>query len=158
MQQSTEISGSKVATDSQGWSDTTGIKVSVSTSFKTGIPILAEGKINLTAEGSYSYTQNGSTQRSQTFSWRQPVIVPARSVVEATVTVTHGTITVPYSLSGDFLYRSGGRAGGTLGGLFAGGNSEHLAVNLKQYNLDGSPAFAPVKQPKAAMLKATPPR
>ena len=155
LQQSTEISGSKTATDSQGWSDTTGIAVTVATSFKTGIPILAEGQISVTAAGSYSYTQNGSFQRSQAFSWRQPVQVPPRSIVEATVTVTHGTIRVPYSLTGDYLYRSGARSWGTLGGMFAGGNSEHLAVTLKQYNLDGTPALAPVKQPKATLLKAT---
>lgn len=154
IQQSTEISGSKTKTSSQGWSDTTGIKVNVSTGFKTGIPILAEGKINVSVEGSYSFTQNESFQRSQTFGWRQPVLVPPRSIVEATVTVTHATISVPYTLNGEYLYRSGARAWGTLGGTFHGGNSEHLTVTLKQFNLDGSPALAPVRQPKAALLQA----
>ncbi|AEB42716.1 ETX/MTX2 family pore-forming toxin [Micromonospora maris] len=153
LQQSTEISGSKTVTETEGWSDTAGVKVSVSTSIKAGFPIFADGKVTVSAEGSFSYTQNGSTSRSRTVSWRQPVLVPARSIVEATVTVTHANIRVPYSLSGEFIYRSGARAAGTVGGMFAGGNSENVQVNLKQYNLDGSPAVAPAKQPQATMLK-----
>lgn len=98
VQQSTEISGSKTVSSSEGWSDTTGVRVSVSTSLKVGIPLFADGKITVTAEGSYSFTQNGSTTRSQTFSWRQPVIVPAMSMVNATVAVSHSTISVPYTL------------------------------------------------------------
>jgi hypothetical protein len=156
VQQSTEISGTKVATDTEGWSDTVGVTVSVSTSLKVGIPIFAEGKVTVTVTGTYSYTQNGSTTRSLTFSWRQPVLVPARSIVEATVAVTHFTIAVPYTLTGNFVYRSGALAAGTVGGTFTGGNSENLAVNLKQFNLDGTPAAAPVAQPPAAMLSVTP--
>ncbi len=158
VQQTTEISGSRTATDTVGWSDTTGIKITASTTFETGIPIIAEGKITVTVEGSATFTQNGSRQRAQTFSWRQPVVVPARSIVEATVTITHSTISVPYTLTGEFIYRSGARTAGSLGGTFVGGNSENLSVILKQYNLDGSPAAAPVAQSKATMLKVTPAR
>ncbi|WP_213454783.1 ETX/MTX2 family pore-forming toxin [Rhizomonospora bruguierae] len=153
VQQSTEISGSKTRTESKGWSDTQGVRISASTSFKVGVPIFAEGKVTVSAEGSFTFTQNGSVQTSQTWSWRQPVLVPPRSIVEVTVTVTSATITVPYTLSGDFVYASGARAAGTLGGMFAGGNSENLRVTLKQYNLDGTPTAAPVKQPQATLLK-----
>ena len=153
VQQSTEISGEKTVTETEGWSDTTGVKVSASTSIKAGFPIFAEGKVTVTAEGTFSYTQNGSTSRTRKVAWRQPVLVPPRSIVEATVTVTHANIRVPYSLTGEFIYRSGTRIAGTVGGMFAGGNSENVQVNLKQYNLDGTPAAAPVKQPEAAMLK-----
>ncbi|WP_204035011.1 ETX/MTX2 family pore-forming toxin [Micromonospora qiuiae] len=153
--QTTEISGTKTVTDTEGWSDTTGVRVSVSTSIRAGVPIFADGKVTVSAEGSFSWTQNGSTSRSRTVSWRQPVVVPARSIVEATVTVTHATIRVPYSLSGEFIYRSGARLWGTVGGSFAGGNSENVQVNLKQYNLDGTPAAAPVVQPQAKLLKIT---
>ncbi len=155
VQQSTEISGSRTVTDTEGWSDTVGVKITTAATFKTGIPILAEGEIKVTVEGSYTYTRNGSQQRVQTFSWRQPVLVPARSIVEATVTIAHSTISVPYTLTGDFVYRSGARTAGSTGGTFTGGNSENLSVTLKQYNLDGTPAAAPVAQSKATMLKAT---
>lgn len=155
VQQSTEISGTKTVTDSAGWSDTSGVKVSVSTTVKAGIPLFVDGKVTVSAEGSYSYTQNSSSQVARTFAWRQPVIVPARALVEATVTVTHATITVPYTLTGEFIYRSGTRIAGSVGGTFAGANSHNLTVTLKQYNLDGTPAVAPTTQPKATMLKVT---
>ena len=156
VQQSTVISGSKMVADAEGWSDTIGVKVTASTSLKVGIPLLAEGKVTVTVEGSYSYTQNGSTTRTQTFSWQQPVLVPARSIVDATVTVTHATISVGYTMTGDYVYRSGAHAGGAVGGIFTGGNSEQLTVSLKQFNLDGTPAAAPVQQPPASLLQATP--
>ncbi|MGW4463856.1 ETX/MTX2 family pore-forming toxin [Micromonospora sp. NPDC004704] len=153
VQQSTEISGSKTKSETIGWSSTYGAKVTLKTTFKTGVPILFEGKVEVTVEGSYSYTHNGSTQRSQTFGWRQPVIVPPRSIIEASVAVTTGRIRVPYQLTGDHVYNSGVRVAGTVDGLFTGGNSERLEVKLKQFNLDGTPALAPAPQPKAAMLR-----
>ncbi|MEV4629927.1 ETX/MTX2 family pore-forming toxin [Micromonospora sp. NPDC049523] len=153
VQQSTEISGNKTKSETIGWSSTYGAKVTLKTTFKTGIPVLFEGKVEVTVEGSYSYTHNGSTQRSQTFSWRQPVIVPPRSIIEASVAVTTGRIRVGYQLVGEHVYHSGARAAGTVDGLFTGGNSERLEVKLKQFNLDGTPTLAPAPQPRAAMLK-----
>jgi hypothetical protein len=154
--QQSEVSGSRVVTDTKGWSDTIGIRVSVSTSVKVGIAVIADGKVTVTAEGSYSFTQNGSTTRSSTCAYRQSVNVPPMSSVKANIAVTHFTIAVPYTLTGDFVYGSGSRVAGTVGGIFTGGNSENLVVNLKQYNLDGTPASTPVWQPPAALLSVTP--
>ncbi|MEV6596557.1 ETX/MTX2 family pore-forming toxin [Actinoplanes sp. NPDC051346] len=153
VQQSTEISGSKTTTDTETWSNTKSVKVTVSTSIKVGFPIFADGKVTVSAEGSYSGTDGGSVQRARSFSWRQPVLVPARSIVEATVTVAHAKVAVPYTLSGEYIYGSGARAAGTIGGTFKGGNSENLTVVLRQYNLNGTPAAAPVRQPKATLLR-----
>lgn len=155
LQQSTEISGNKTATDVMGWSSTFGLSVSVSTSFRAGFPIFADGKITLSTSVSANYVHNGSQTRGQTFSWRQPVLVPAKSIIEASVAITHATITVPYTLSGSYLYRSGARAAGSVGGMYTGGNSYNLQVTLNQYNLDGTPALAPAKQ-QAATLRVTP--
>ncbi|MGA3561890.1 ETX/MTX2 family pore-forming toxin [Melissospora conviva] len=153
VQQSTEISGTSSVTETEGWSDTYGVEISVSTSISAGVPIFADGKVTLSVDGSHNWTRNGSNSRTRTVSWRQPVLVPARSIVEATVSVTQANIRVPYSLSGDFVYQSGARAAGTVGGMFTGGNSENVQVELKQYNLDGTPAAAPAAQPKATLLK-----
>jgi len=152
--QSTTIGGSKSVTNTEGWSDTAGVKVSVSTSLKVGVPVFAEGKITVSLEGSYSYTQNGSIQRVQTFTWSQPVIVPAHSIVEAAVAVSNATVSVPYTMTGLWNYRSGATAPGTTNGVFDGVNSENLSVTLTQTNLDGSPAATPSKQPAATILQA----
>src|SRR4051812_43189026 len=149
VQQSTTISGEKTVVDTQGWSNTYGVKVSMSGS--VGIPLISDFKVSV--EGSASWTQNGSTSTTRKFAWSQPVLVPAKSKVVATVAVTKTTLTVPYVLSGDYVYASGARVAGTNGGTFTGVNSHDLEVTLEQFNLDGSPAAKPVRQPSASLLR-----
>jgi hypothetical protein len=149
VQQSTTISGEKTTTDTQGWANTYGVKVTMSGS--VGIPLISDFKVSV--EGSASWTQNGSTSTSRKFAWSQPVLVPARSKVVATIAVTKTTLTVPYTLSGDYVYRSGARVAGANGGTFTGVNSHDLEVTLTQFNLDGTPAAKPVHQPQATLLQ-----
>jgi len=150
VQQSTTVKGEKTVTNKNGWEDTQGVKVT--TDVKVGVPILAEGKV--TVEGSFTWQQNGEDSTETKFAWEQPVLVPAKSKVVATVAVTKTTLVVPYTLSGDYVYSSGARVAGTNGGTFTGVNSHDLEVTLRQFNLDGTPAARPVQQPKASLLKA----
>jgi hypothetical protein len=145
VQQSTTISGSKTVSETQGWSDTVGVKVTMSGGVK--IPFVSDFKV--TVEGTASFTQNGSTTTSRTFSWQQPVLVPAKSKVVATVAITKTTLTVPYTLTGNFLYASGTLIPGTTAGRYSGVNGHDLEVKLEQFNLDGTPAAKPVGQPAA---------
>jgi hypothetical protein len=149
VQQSTEISGSKAVTESRGWSDQVGVKVTAKTQVK--IPLI--GSTDITVEGSVQFTQNGSTSETHNFSWRQPVLVPAKSKVVATVAVTKSTLTVPYTMAGNYVYRSGAQAAATIGGVYTGVSSHDLQVTLIQYNLDGTPAARAVDQPEASLLK-----
>jgi Clostridium epsilon toxin ETX/Bacillus mosquitocidal toxin MTX2 len=151
VQQSTTISGEKTVTDTQGWSNTYGVKVTISGGIK--IPLVSDFKV--TVEGSASWTQNGSTSTTRKFAWQQPVLVPAKSKVVATVAVTKTTLTVPYTLSGDYVYSSGARVAGTNGGTFTGVTSHDLEVTLTQFNLDGTPAARPIQQPQASLLKVS---
>jgi hypothetical protein len=147
-QQSTEISGSKTVTDTHGWSTSVGIKVTASA--KVSWFGLAEGQISV--EGSVNFTWNGSHSEARTFAWRQPVIVPARSRVDATVAITRSVLKVPFTFSGDYVYASGARAAGTVDGLYTGISSHDLEVKLTQFNLDGTPAARPVDQPEPELL------
>jgi len=149
VQQSTTISGEKTITETQGWSNTYGLKVTMSGGIK--IPFISDFKV--TVEGSASWTQNGSFSTTRKFAWQQPVLVPAKSKVVATVAITKTTLTVPYTLSGDYVYASGARVAGTNGGTFTGVNGHDLEVTLKQFNLDGTPAASPVEQPQASLLQ-----
>lgn len=151
VQQSTTISGQRTVTDTQGWSSMFGLKVSVSTSFKAGFPFLAEGKVNVSVEGSANFTNNGSSSTSRTFSWQQPVLVPAKSRVVATVAVTRSTLLVPYTMSGAYVYGSGDRVPGSISGTYTGVNSHDLEVKLEQFNLDGTPAAMPAEQPEGEL-------
>jgi hypothetical protein len=150
IQQSTTISGSKTVTESQGWSDTEGVKVTMSGG--VSIPFVSDFKVSV--EGSLSFTQNGSTQTTRVFSWSQPVLVPAQSKVVANVAVTDSTLKVPYTISGNFVYQSGATAPGTTSGAYSGVNSHDLEVDLTQFNLDGTPAPAPVPQPQPKFLRS----
>jgi hypothetical protein len=151
VQQSTTISGSKTVTDTEGWSDSLGLKVTVSGG--VSIPLIADGKVSV--EGSATFTQNGSTSTGRTFTWQQPVLVPAKSQVVATVAVTQSTLTVPYSMSGNYVYGSGAKVSGTITGTYSGTNSHNLEVDLTQLNLNGTAAAHPVQQPKAKILKSS---
>jgi hypothetical protein len=149
VEQSTTISGQRVLTDTRGWSDTSRLKVSIQVKVK--VPIFGGTEVTLTGEAEHSYTQNSTTSESRTFSWSQPVRVPARSRVDATVAITRSTIVVPYTMSGSYVYGDGLRVPGSINGTYSGVNSHHLKVTLVQYNLDGSPAAQPVEQPAAAL-------
>ena len=148
VQQSTEISGSKTVTDTHGWSTSVGIKVTATA--KVSWFGLAEGQIAV--EGSANFTWNGSHAEARTFAWRQPVIVPARSRVDATVAITRSVLKVPFTFSGEYVYASGARAAGTVAGLYTGISSNDLEVKLTQFNLDGTRALRPMHQPAPELL------
>ena len=151
VQQSTTISGSKTDTETHGWETTFSLKATAE--FTVKIPLVHETKVTL--EGSYAWTKNGSDTTEQVFSWEQPVIVPAKSKVVAKVAVTDTTISVPYTLSGEYVYRSGASVAGAISGTFSGIAGHDLQVSLTQYNLDGTPAARPVAQPKPTLLKSS---
>lgn len=145
VQQSTTISNSKTVTETRGWSSSVGVKVTVSAG--VGIPLVADGKI--TVEGNAQFTWNGSTTSSRIYSWSQPVLVPPKSKVTADILVTKWNVAVPFTLPGTFVYRSGTRAAGSVGGTYNGVNSDQLDVVLTQTDLNGTPAARPVDQAKA---------
>jgi hypothetical protein len=148
IQQSTSISGEKTVQDTSGWSLGTSLKVTLSGS--AGIPLVSEGKVSV--EAGVTAALNGSTQTTRKFAWSQPILVPAKSIVEAKVAVAETTLTVPFVLTGDYVYASGLHVAGTTGGTYHGVNSHDLDITLTQFNLDGTPAAKPVPQPQASLL------
>ncbi len=131
--QTSSISGSESVTETSGWSDSLAVKVGVSTSFKTGIPFIAEGKITVSLDVTNTYTWNGSTSRSKTWSFNTPVSVPANTTYVALIAATVTTISVPYTMTGTLILKSGARIPGIINGLYTGSNSHDLTVTyIKQ--------------------------
>lgn len=131
--QTSSISGSESVSETSGWSDSLAVKVGVSTTFKTGIPFLAEGKISVSLDVTNTYTWNGSTTRTKTWSFNTPVTVPANSTYVALIAATVSTISVPYTLAGTLILKSGARVPGIVRGMYTGSNSHDLTVTyIKQ--------------------------
>jgi hypothetical protein len=143
-----ELSGSKTFEDKHGWSDTFGAEVKVSGGI--GIPLLADGQISVT--GSFNYTQDGSQTTQTTFSWRDDIDVPAKSEIVATIAVSRSSLTVPYTMTGNYVYRTGVLETGSLPGTYTGICSHDIAETIDQYNLDGSPAAHPAPQSTPTLL------
>jgi hypothetical protein len=132
--QTSTISGSETVTETSGWSDSLSIKVGVKTSFKTGVPIIAEGKVEVSAEISNTYTWSGSESRSKTWSFSSPVTVPPGGVSTVLVTATMSTIAVPYTATGMAVFKSGERVAGQITGVYTGTNSHDLTVTFVKLN------------------------
>jgi hypothetical protein len=131
--QTTSINGSTSVSETSGWTDTTSYKIGVSAKFTAGIPFLGDTGITVSADVTTTYSQNASTQTSRTWGFTAPVTVPKNSTIVAVVVVTTSTISVPYTLTGTILLRSGARLPGrTVNGVYTGTNSHDLTVTYYQ--------------------------
>lgn len=130
--QTSSITGSATVSETSGWSDSLAVKVGVSTSFKTGVPFIAEGKIQVSLEVTNTYTWNGSTTTTKTWGFNTPVNVPPHTVIVGLVSATLSTIAVPYTLHGIFLLKSGAKIPGVVSGIYTGTNSHDLTVTFVQ--------------------------
>jgi Clostridium epsilon toxin ETX/Bacillus mosquitocidal toxin MTX2 len=116
---------------SSGWSDSLAIKVGTQTTFSTEIPFLDAG-IQLSIEVTSTFTWNGSTTTTTTDQVSVPVTVPAHSKVTATGIFTHTTLSVPYAMQGNFVYKSGKKAPGTIYGTYVGISAHDVQVIFSQ--------------------------
>jgi hypothetical protein len=135
--QSSTIAGSETVTETSGWSDSLAIKVGVKTSFKCGIPLIADGKVEVSAEVSNTYTWSGSESRAKTWSFSTPVTVPPGGVSTVIVSATLSTIAVPYTARGTAVFRSGEKVDGQITGLYTGTNSHDLTVTFASLDPSG---------------------
>jgi hypothetical protein len=119
------------------------------------IPIVGELGIEVTDTS--TFVQNGSTEKTRKWAWEQPVVVPPRSKVITTITITRSTLTVPYTLSGSYVYNSGSKVAGKLtGGTYHGVNDHKLIVHMDQEDLDGNRASNPAPLPLPLLLQPLP--
>ncbi|PSS21691.1 Natterin-3 like [Actinidia chinensis var. chinensis] len=86
-------------TRSSTWNTNVSLKLGVKTSFQTGIPLIAEGKVEISAEFSGAY-QWGETQSSTTvMETVYKVTVPPMTMVKVSLLATKGSCDVPFSYS-----------------------------------------------------------
>ena len=85
--QSMAVAFSRTATETSTFSQTKELSLSIGTSFKTGIPILAEGQLNVTQTTSTSWTYGKSETIADTRSYTFNLQVPAKTTYKAKVVV-----------------------------------------------------------------------
>jgi Clostridium epsilon toxin ETX/Bacillus mosquitocidal toxin MTX2 len=130
--QSSTISGSKSVAETSGWSDSLAVKVGVSTSFKAGVPFIADGKVTVSLEVTNTYTWNGSTTQTKTWGFSTPVSVPPHTVIVCLVSATISTIAVPYTEKGTITFKSGTKMSRRILGTYTGTTSHDLTVTFLQ--------------------------
>lgn len=81
----------------QSWNNSFTVGGSVETTFKTGIPIIAEGEITVSVETSYSHEWGGEVTKETTFGANYSVTVPAGKTVVVDAVATQGTCELKFS-------------------------------------------------------------
>ncbi|KAK9741478.1 hypothetical protein RND81_03G108900 [Saponaria officinalis] len=89
------ISTTKTST----WNNSVSIGLGVETTFKTGVPFIAEGSITVSAETSYSHDFGGTVEEAQEVGDTYTVKVPPMTRVTGRGEATKGTCDVPFSYS-----------------------------------------------------------
>lgn len=139
VQQSMTTGFSKRASFSSNWSKTTGGSLSVNTTLKVGIPIIAEGKITTTVNTNYSSTYGKSETMEDTQTYNFPIVIAPRTSVTATATVGRYLINLNYTA------KLRGKNTGkliTLKGTWNGVSCTDIKVTLEQRNLDTNSVIA----------------
>jgi hypothetical protein len=132
--QTSFITGSEAVTETSGWASSFAVKAGASTTFKGGVPLVGEASVTLSVDLTYTYTWNGSVSRARTWGFNTPVTVPPHSAANCLVAVGTSTISVPYTLTGTFILKSGARIPGSLRGTYTGTNSHDLEVTFIAQN------------------------
>lgn len=96
VQQTKNLTLSEELTETSNFSHKTGISISIKTEFKTGVPIFASGKIETSTTSSYEYSYGKSSSKRQSVSHTFPLVVPARSYAECTLSFAQYEANVKY--------------------------------------------------------------
>lgn len=127
--QDSMIKGEQSVQEMSGWSNAIGVTIGAETSFKTGIPVLAEGKITVSASVTDTYQCEHSTTRTSVWGFETTVCVPPHRAILALVAVSLSTISVPYTMTAIVRLASGVVVpNAQIKGLFTGKNCHDLIV------------------------------
>ena len=88
------------------------------TTLVLGIPMVFEGKVDVSMEVTNTFTWNGSTSEQTTFSWSTPITLDPGEEGDVMVTVTTSKIEVPYTLTGELVFKSGKRLSRRIEGTY----------------------------------------
>jgi len=122
---SVQLSGS--VSTSNSFTQTYGVKIGVSTSFKTGVPYIAEGKVKVSTEFSATFAIGKTETSTKTVTLTANPAVPAQSSVRASLVYTKADISVPWTATAHF---AGTTVTKQVKGLWGGVTTYDLRVNI----------------------------
>ena len=104
-----------------------GLEIGVTTSFKCGVPILAEGKVEVSAKVHTNLKWGSTNTTSQSWEASVPLTVPPHTHLRVTATVTESIMDVPFTTT----WKSP-KTGKTMTtkGIFRGLSSSDLTTNF----------------------------
>ena len=82
------FSDTKTTTSSFKWGLQEGLKIGAKTSFKVGVPLIADGKVEVSAELNVGSTQEWTTTQAQSWGYSAQIPVPPHTMVTASLLVT----------------------------------------------------------------------
>ncbi|GLU34031.1 ETX/MTX2 family pore-forming toxin [Trinickia caryophylli] len=135
--QSSTLTGSVSASETSGWSDSFGFKIGLKTSFKTGVPCIADGKVEMSVELSNTYTWNGSNTNTKSWGFSTPIQVPANTALSAIISACRSTIVVPYTQIAILEFYSGAKTKVRIEGKYKGSHCHDLTVSFRTGSLSG---------------------
>jgi hypothetical protein len=137
-EQTMDFSVSKTITTEKSFNWGTSFEIGISTSFKSGVPLLAEGKVEMSMTMGFSLGGAKSDSDSQTFEATFPVKCPANTVMRAEAIVLLGKIDVPYKATIERYLTDGNNTTSkytySVNGIYRGTNAFNLTYIVNEVN------------------------
>jgi hypothetical protein len=125
-EQTPQISGTYTLSRTSGWANALATKVGVKVSGSAGVPFVAKGKVELSTEVQNTYTWNGSKTETQAYTFSAPLKLRPHEHGTVVLTATNTHISVPYSGTGELLFKSGKRCSRRVEGMYEGQNGHSV--------------------------------
>lgn len=128
---------SKKLTYKESWSITAGMEFAISYKVSAGIPEIAQAEAGYSFKVSVSgtYGQENTEEKSET--WTFPVKVPPHTDVEATMSIGHADISLPYNAKVKIVTTDGAELIFAVNGTYEG--ITYTKVNVKVRKIDEAP-------------------
>jgi hypothetical protein len=125
-QQNPSVSFNETVEEQATFESEVGLEIGASTSFSSGVPILAEGKVEVSAKVHTNLKWGRTNTTSHTFAANVPLSVPPHTTLMVTATVTESILSVPFTTTWKSL-----KTGNTMTakGVFKGLSCADLATS-----------------------------
>jgi hypothetical protein len=137
-----ELTASYAKTTTTSWKVSTTLKIAAKTSFKCGVPSVAEGSVEVSTEFTQGFEWNKSTTDMQRIDIKQSVLVEPKKPVVLKVTWRESGITLPYRAIGKIKFNGyPDMLPVHLEGVYSGTASHDLHISWKYCKPDSKDAL-----------------